>query len=82
MISMRLSPDLEARLDALAKRTGRTKTYFVREAILEHLDDLEAAQRALERWEDVRSGRTGVISLAELKAEYGLDDSNLEGGSE
>jgi RHH-type rel operon transcriptional repressor/antitoxin RelB len=74
MIAVRLTPDIEARLDALAKRTGRTKTYYVREAIIEHLEDIEAAQLALQRWEDVRSGRTGVISLAELKAEYGLDD--------
>ena len=82
MISMRLTPDLEARLDALAKRTGRTKTFYVRQAVIEHLDDIEAAQLALERWEDVRSGRTSVISLAELKAEYGLDDSDLEGGAQ
>jgi len=41
MLAIRLPPDIEARLDALAKRTGRTKTYYAREAILEHLADLE-----------------------------------------
>ena len=40
MIGVRLSSDIEKRLDALAKATGRTKTYYVREAILEHLDDM------------------------------------------
>jgi hypothetical protein len=30
--------DVKARLEALAKATGRTQTYYVREAILEHLD--------------------------------------------
>jgi len=74
MISIRLSPELDARLDALAKKTSRTKTFYIREAITEHIDELEAVYLAVQRREDVRSGRTGVVSLAELKAEYGLDD--------
>ena len=37
MIGVRLSSDIEKRLDALAKATGRTKTYYVREAILERI---------------------------------------------
>ena len=39
MLAIRLPPEIEARLEALAKKTGRTKTYYVREAILEHLGD-------------------------------------------
>ena len=31
--SVRLKPDVEARLDALAKQTGRTKAYYIRERI-------------------------------------------------
>ncbi len=41
MLALRLPPDIEKRLDALAKKTGRTKSYYARQAILEHLDDLE-----------------------------------------
>lgn len=41
MLALRLPPDLEERLERLAKRTGRTKTYYAREAIIERLDDLE-----------------------------------------
>ena len=41
MIAVRLPDEIEARLDALARATGRTKTFYVREAIVEHLDDLE-----------------------------------------
>ena len=41
MIAIRLPKDLEDRLDRLAKETGRTKTYYVREAITEHLSELE-----------------------------------------
>jgi RHH-type rel operon transcriptional repressor/antitoxin RelB len=41
MIAVRLQPEIEERLAALAKRTGRTKTFYIREAITEHLEDLE-----------------------------------------
>ena len=56
MIGVRLSSDIEKRLDALAKATGRTKTYYVREAILEHLDDMEDAYLAEAALERVRRG--------------------------
>jgi RHH-type transcriptional regulator, rel operon repressor / antitoxin RelB len=41
MLVIRLPENIEARLDRLAKRTGRTKTYYAREAILQYLDDME-----------------------------------------
>ena len=41
MLAIRLPETIEKRLDRLAKRTGRSKTYYAREAILQHLDDLE-----------------------------------------
>ncbi len=74
MISMRLTPDIEARLDALAKRTGRTKTYYIREAITSHIDDLEDAYLADQRTADLRAGRSDLISFEEMAARYGLDD--------
>ena len=39
MLAIRLPQSIEKRLEKLARRTGRTKTYYVREAILEHLED-------------------------------------------
>ncbi len=42
MLAIRLNPEIEARLSRLAKKTGRTKTFYAREAILRHLDELEA----------------------------------------
>ena len=51
MISVRLPKDIEKRLDYLAKKTGRTKTYYVREALVEHIDDLEDTYLALNRLE-------------------------------
>jgi RHH-type rel operon transcriptional repressor/antitoxin RelB len=41
MLAIRLPKSIEKRLEKLARRTGRTKTYYVREAILEHLEDSE-----------------------------------------
>ena len=41
MLAIRLPVEVEARLEAIAKATGRTKTFYARQAILEHLDDLE-----------------------------------------
>lgn len=41
MLALRLPKDIEARLEDLAKKTGRTKSFYAREAILEHLENLE-----------------------------------------
>jgi RHH-type rel operon transcriptional repressor/antitoxin RelB len=52
MLALRLPPELDKRLTALAKRTGRTKSFYAREAILRHLEDLEdyhLARRRLAR---------------------------------
>jgi RHH-type rel operon transcriptional repressor/antitoxin RelB len=52
MLALRLPAEIEKRLEALAKKTGRTKTFYAREAILRHLEDLEdfhLARRRLER---------------------------------
>ena len=49
MSAVRLPRDIEDRLDHLAKLTGRTKSFYVREAILDHLDDLEDIYLAEER---------------------------------
>lgn len=50
-IAIRLPTDIDDRLTALAKRTGRTKAFYAREAILRHLEDLEDTYIALERLE-------------------------------
>jgi len=74
MLAVRLPPDIESRLEALAKATGRTKTYYVREAILEHLDDLEDLYLAEQRLIDLRAGRTHTYTLEEVERDLGLAD--------
>lgn len=52
MLALRLPPEIEKRLDALAKKTGRSKSYYAREAILRHIEDIEdfhVASRRLKR---------------------------------
>ncbi|MFQ5352450.1 MAG: TraY domain-containing protein [Candidatus Binatia bacterium] len=49
MLAIRLPAEIEERLEALARRTGRTKTYYAREAILDHIEELEDTYLAAER---------------------------------
>ena len=74
MLAIRLPAEIEERLDELAKRTGRSKSFYAREAILEHLDDLEDYYLAETRLEDFRQGKSGTVSLAELMERYGVED--------
>lgn len=51
-ITVRLGSDVEKRLDTLAKLTGRTKTYYIRRALEEKLNDLEDLYIAEHRLEE------------------------------
>jgi len=68
MLAIRLDPETESRLERLAKKTGRTKTFYAREAILEHLDDLEDIYLAKQRLEEPAK----TYSATEVKHELGL----------
>jgi RHH-type rel operon transcriptional repressor/antitoxin RelB len=68
MLSIRLDRDTEDRLERLAKKTGCTKTFYAREAILEHLEDLEDTYLATQRLR--RPGKT--YSAKDVKLELGL----------
>ena len=69
MLSVRLDPKIEKRLKALAEKTGRTKTYYVREAILEHLEDMEDRYLAIGRLENPAQRWT----LEEVEQEFDLE---------
>lgn len=70
MLSIRLPRDIEARLNQLAGATGLTKTALVREAILEHIDDLEDYQLAEAR---VRKN-CKTTALEDVERALGLAD--------
>jgi len=74
MLAIRLPADIENRLNVLAKATGRTKTFYAREAILEHLDDLEDLYLAEQRLIDNRAGKSKTYTLDEVVKSLGLED--------
>ncbi len=74
MLAIRLPEAIELRLEALAKATGRTKTYYAREAIVEHIDDLEDLYLAEQELIKVRAGRSKTAPLADVMKKYGLAD--------
>ena len=73
MLAIRLPAEVEERLDALAKATGRTKTFYAREAILEHLDVLEDLYLAEQRLIDLRAGKTQAVPLDAVMKRYGME---------
>ena len=72
MLALRLPEDIESRLDKLAKATGRTKSFYAREASLEHLADLEDLYLAEKRLAKVRNGKSKTYSLSAVEQELGL----------
>lgn len=69
MLAVRLEPQMEAALAKLSSETGRSKSYYVKEALASYLQDRADylhALAALERQEP----RT---SLADIRRELGLE---------
>lgn len=66
MLAIRLPQSIEKRLEKLARRTGRTKTYYAREAILRHLEDLEDLYEAERASKLIRSGKMHTIPLKKI----------------
>ena len=65
MLALRLKPELEDRLTALALKTGRTKTFYATKAIEQQLDDIEdyyLAEQSYNEW------------IADGKKTYSLDE--------
>lgn len=73
-MSLRLPAEVETRLAALAALTGRSKTFYATEAIVEHIDDMEDAHLSRDILTRVRAGTEGTIPLSALLAEYGLEN--------
>lgn len=70
MLNVRLPENLEKRFDKLAKETGRTKSYYVRKAMEQFIEDKEDYLLAVTRIEE----NNGSVSLEEAKRYLGLDD--------
>ena len=73
-VSMRLPVSVIERLDRLAKKTGRTKTYYMSEAVIEHLGDMEDLYVAEQRYLEFLKSDERAIPLEKLMEKYGLDN--------
>lgn len=71
MLAVRLDPELEARFNAVAKRTGRSKSYYTREALREKIEELEDIALLEEALRDPDTGKR--ISHEQMRRELGLD---------
>jgi len=72
-VSIRLDPQIEARLDQLAALTGRAKSYYLRELIEGGLDDLEDFYLADATMERVRKGQEKLLDAMQVRSDLGLD---------
>lgn len=74
LIGIRIPKSVKDRLDVLARKTGRTRTFYIRQALLEHLDDLEDRYMAQEVLSRVKKGEEELYSLDDVERDLGLDD--------
>lgn len=72
-VALRLPDEVAQRLKWLADRTGRSKTFYMIEAIREHLDDLEDLYLAEQRLIDIQAGKSQSVPLEEVIERYGLE---------
>jgi len=72
--SVRLSVDENKRLSTLAELTGRSKAFYIRQAIIEYIDDLEDIYLAEKILDRVKKGKERIHNLEEVEKELGLDN--------
>ena len=74
MATVELPRELENRLDALARATGRSKVACLEEAVVTYLEDMEDARVAEQRLADVRAGRSETVVLEDLLRRHDVAD--------
>ena len=72
--SLRIPTDLSERYNRLAKETGRSRSYYVNEALADSIDRFEYEYGILRDIEDNRAGRLETYSIDEVRAHCGLAD--------
>ena len=70
--SVRLPAEAEQRLNDLAAATGRTKAFYIKEAILGQLDEMEDVYLAENTLERIRKGQEKTYTLDEVEKELDL----------
>jgi RHH-type transcriptional regulator, rel operon repressor / antitoxin RelB len=70
LVAVRLDEKLLERLNRLAKRTGRSKSFYIKQAIARFMEDMEDTFIAIDRLENV--GR--IYSMEEAKRLLDVED--------
>lgn len=73
-ISIRLPDDINQRLNFLARQTGRSKAFYIRQALTEKIDDLEDYYLAADVLERIRKGEEATYASGDLRKDLGLED--------
>ena len=73
-LSIRLDEDLDSRLERLARLTGRTKSFYLRQAVIDQIDDLEDVYLAGKIARRVVEGKESAVTLDALERELGVED--------
>lgn len=76
-LTLRLPDDLGSRLNRLAESTARTKSFYVRTLLEDHLADLEYATGLDAEVEAIRRGEIETSPMGELVADLGFDRDEL-----
>lgn len=72
MLAVRLDEEMEGRLNNLASQTNRAKSFYVKQALSEYLDDMEDIYLGKKRLEDLRAGKDDLVSFEDVKKDLGL----------
>jgi len=67
MLNVRVGDELENRLDILSRETGRTKTYYVKEALERYMQNAEDIYLAESRLEDIKKGHSETYTLKQAR---------------
>jgi len=73
-LNIRIPDQLAERLGALSSKTGRTKSYYVREALEEKMEELEDYYHALQALENVSTGKSRIWTQQEIEQGRDLED--------
>ncbi|MCI6275040.1 MAG: ribbon-helix-helix domain-containing protein [Coriobacteriaceae bacterium] len=74
LTAIRAPEDVMERYTRLAQGTGRSRSFYINEALEESIDRLEYEYGILRKVEDWRAGRLETVSLDELEDSLGLAD--------
>lgn len=70
---VRIPKELNNRLVVLAERTDRSRSYYIRQALEIHIDELEDIYLAENTLNRIKHGEESTYSLDEVERELGLD---------